>query len=314
MRRSGLAASFNIESSRVGVTRSPERRRASAFLQMNRLAPLAAMRLILPSSRAAVTALLLLACAPSHAIAPFETHLGEAADSFSPVSVMGAGLWRLDSVLTLPGPLGDRLPGHSLATPALLRIGLTQTVEFRAAGGLMPTQTAIESSTDRVRRLHGFTDGSFGAKWRVRGGDAGWLPGVAWLADVETNNGSPAFRGRDFRPSLRATAEWELRRNLSLSVMPGIYRERDDDTGRHYAAGVLAVTLGKAWTPRLRTFVEVAGERLSSEQHGASLVNFDTGLALAFSRALRLDMVVSRHLSGSGSQDVRAGLSTSAQF
>jgi len=147
----------------------------------------------------------------------------------------------------------------------------------------------------------------------VRGGDAGWLPGVAWLADVETTMGSPAFRDRNVRPSLRATAQWALPQQLTLGVMPGLYRDRGDE-GRHYAAGVLAVTLGKSWTPRLQSFVELAGQRLSRSQADESLLNVDTGLAFIASKTLQVDMVVSRSLSGSASQDVRAGLSVSSRF
>ena len=115
------------------------------------------------------------------------------------------------------------------------------------------------------------------------------------------------------RPSLRATAQWELPRQLSLGVMPGVYRDRGDD-GRHYAAGVLAVTLGKSWTPRLQSFVELAGQCLSRAQADASLLNVDTGVAFAASRTLHVDLVVSRSLSGSASQQLRGGLSVSSRF
>jgi hypothetical protein len=164
-----------------------------------------------------------------------------------------------------------------------------------------------------MRRLHGFSDVSLGAQWRVRGGDAGWLPHVAWLADVETTMGSPAFRDGNVRPSLRATAQWALPQDMTLGVMPGLYRDRGDD-GRHYAAGVLAVTLGKSWTPRLQSFVEVAGQTLPGSQAEGSRVNVDTGVAFAASRTLQVDMVVSRSVSGGASQQVRGGLSVSSRF
>jgi hypothetical protein len=95
--------------------------------------------------------------------------------------------------------------------------------------------------------------------------------------------------------------------------MPGLYRDRGDD-GRHFAAGVLAVTLGKSWTPRLQTFVELAGQCLTRAQADASLLNVDTGLAFVASKTLQVDMVVSRSLSGSASQQVRAGFSVSSRF
>ena len=93
--------------------------------------------------------------------------------------------------------------------------------------------------------------------------------------------------------------------------MPGLYRDRGDD-GKHFAAGVLAVTLGKAWTPRLQSFVELAGQRLSRAQTGESLLNVDTGLAFVATKTLQVDVVVSRSLSGNASQEVRGGLSVSS--
>ena len=226
-------------------------------------------------------------------------------------AVIGLGQWQLDPLFPI------LRSGVALDTP--LTAALQSTASIRTTMVLRAAATAdagpapMESALDRVRRLHGFSDVSLGARWRVRGGDAGWLPGVAWLADVETTMGSPAFRGRDFRPSLRATAEWSLPRQMTLGVMPGLYRDRGDD-GRHYAAGVLAVTLGKAWTPRLQSFVELAGQRLSRSQADGSLLDVDTGVAFVASKALQVDLVVSRSLSGNASQALRGGLSVSSRF
>ena len=230
-------------------------------------------------------------------------------------AVIGLGQWQFDPAFpSLPGP--HEHGGSSFASrfAALdVPVNPSQTMQLRAAASGTAVEPPLETANDRLRRLRGFTDVSLGAQWRVRGGDAGWLPGVAWLADVETTMGSPAFRDRNFRPSLRATAQWELPQELSLGVMPGVYRDRGDD-GRHFAAGVLAVTLGKSWTPRLQSFVELAGQCLSRAQADASLLNVDTGVAFVASKTLQVDMVVSRSLSGSASQQVRGGLSVSSRF
>ena len=230
-------------------------------------------------------------------------------------AVIGLGQWQFDPVFPLlPGP-HDRGVSRFTSRFAALDVAAHagQAMELRAAAAGPVVERPLETANDRMRRLRGFSDVSLGARWRVRGGDAGWLPGVAWLADVETTMGSPAFRDRNFRPSLRATAQWELPRQLTLGVMPGVYRDRGDD-GRHFAAGVLAVTLGKAWTPRLQGFVELAGQCLSRSQADASLLNIDTGVAFVASKTLQVDMVVSRSLSGSASQQVRGGLSVSSRF
>ena len=245
--------------------------------------------------------------------------LGEPAaghvDFLDSPAVIGLGQWQFDPVFPLlPGPhshRGSKFTSHFAALD--VPVNASQTMELRAAAAGPAAEPPLESANDRLRRLRGFSDVSLGAKWRVRGGDAGWLPGVAWLADVETTMGSPAFRDRNVRPSLRATAQWTLPREMTLGVMPGVYRDRGDD-GRHYAAGVLAVTLGKSWTPRLQGFVELAGQCLSRAQADASLLNVDTGVAFVASKTLQVDMVVSRSLSGSASQQVRGGLSVSSRF
>ena len=230
-------------------------------------------------------------------------------------AVIGLGQWQFDPVFPLlPGP-HEQAVSRSTSHFASLDVAVDRcrTLALRAVAANPSVERPLETANDRMRRLRGFSDVSLGAQWRVRGGDAGWLPGVAWLADVETTMGSPAFRDRNFRPSLRATAQWDLPRRFTLGVMPGVYRDRGDD-GHHFAAGVLAVTLGKSWTPRLQSFVELAGQRLSRSQADASLLNVDTGVAFVASKTLQVDVVLSRSLSGSASQQVRGGLSVSSRF
>jgi hypothetical protein len=270
-----------------------------------------AMRSFSNAPRAVATALLM---AAAHAEAAGEPALGRV-DFLDSPAVVGLGQWQFDPAFpSLPGPhepAASRFGSHfaALAVP----VNAAHTMELRAEAASSAIEPPLESANDRLRRLHGFSDVSLGAQWRVRGGDAGWLPGVAWLADVETTMGSPAFRDRNFRPSLRATAQWDLPRRFTLGVMPGVYRDRGDD-GRHFAAGVLAVTLGKSWTPRLQSFVELAGQCLSRTQSDASLLNVDTGIAFVASRTLQVHLVVSRSLSGNASQQARGGLSVSSRF
>ncbi|MEO5688811.1 MAG: hypothetical protein ABIR54_15760 [Burkholderiaceae bacterium] len=269
------------------------------------------MRCFNPALRAIAAALLTAAACAGALAEPAGGHL----DFLDSPAVVGGGQWQFDPVFPLlPGPhehAVSRFTSHFATLD--LPVNPSQTMELRAAAASPADELPLETSHDRMRRLRGFSDVSLGAKWRVRGGDAGWLPGVAWLADVETTMGSPAFRDRQVRPSLRATAQWELPAQLTLGVMPGVYRDRGGD-GKHFAAGVMAITLGKSWTPRLQSFVELAGQRLSRSQAGASLLNVDTGVAFSASKTLEMDLVVSRSLSGNAAQQVRGGLSVSSRF
>jgi hypothetical protein len=276
---------------------------------MHRLAGTSTMRAFASIARSlAATLLAAGACVAAHG-EPVAAHV----DFLDSPAVVGLGRWQYDPVFPLPIELHASPVRRVASRFAALDVPVRgQAMELRAATADGTIEQPLESANDRLRRVHGFTDVSLGAQWRVRGGDAGWLPHVAWLADVETT-GSPAFRDRNVRPSLRATAQWELPGQLSVGVMPGVYRDRGDG-GRHYAAGVLAVTLGKSWTPRLQGFVELAGQCLSRAQPDASLLNVDTGMAFAASRTLHVDVVVSRSLSGSVSQQLRGGLSVSSRF
>jgi hypothetical protein len=277
---------------------------------------MSAMRPCLNPSRAIASALLLATtCVEA---APGDPAPGRI-DFLESAAVVGLDQWPIGAVIPSLPALHDNAAARATPRFALhftrivVPVDTRQTLELHAAAAGPAVGPPLESADDRVRRLKGFSDVSLGAQWRVRGGDAGWLPGVAWLADVETTTGSPAFRDRNVRPSLRATARWQLPQQLTLGVMQGLYRDRGDG-GRHYAAGVLAMTLGKSWTPRLQSFVELAGQALSRSQPDASLLDVDTGLAFVASRTLQVDMVVSRSLSGSASQQLRGGLSVSSRF
>jgi hypothetical protein len=232
----------------------------------------------------------------------------------------GAGHLQLAPAWLPAGGLGRLVDGDAQARPTAVRVGLGAGVELRAttiADGERDAPAArpgafgpLAGDPARIRRWHGVADVALGVRWRVRGGDAGWLPGVAWLAEAETPTGGPAFRAADAHPSLRATAAWALPHDWTLALTPGVFRDRDE-AGRHHACGLLAATMGHAWTPRLRGFVELAA-RGGAGGRGAR-TDADMGLAFAATQALQVAAVLSRGLAV-GTPDPRAGLSVSARF
>lgn len=231
----------------------------------------------------------------------------------------GPGLVQVAPAWLSPRSLGRLLADDPRARPTSLRVGLGANVELRAttvdaAPGSPAARPdafgALAADPTGLRRLHAVADVALGVRWRVRGGDAGWLPGVAWLAEAETPTGGPAFRGADAHPSLRATAAWALPDGWTLAVTPGIFRDRADD-GHHHACGLLAATMGRAWTPRLRAFVELAARGASGDR--GARTDADLGLAFSATQALQVAAVLSRGVA-SGTPDPRAGLSVSARF
>jgi hypothetical protein len=73
--------------------------------------------------------------------------------------------------------------------------------------------------------------------------------------------------------------------------MPGIVYDKTN--GARHASGILAAVLGKEWTPRFRSFVEVAAERIASSRHGGSIVTYNTGVAYLLTDNVQIDTAVS---------------------
>jgi len=251
------------------------------------------------------------ACACARARAEDNAIVTDRPDFVESAEVVGLGRFQVEAGLQSERDRGNGAAARTLSTPTLLRLGVSETLELRAGGdGLTHVRAADPAGAPR--RVHGFSDVSFGAKWRVREGDAGGMPGVAWLADLETPIGSKSLRGKGVRPAVRVTAEWALPHDFSIGVMPGVFLDRNDD-GKRYAAGVLAVTLGKGLGSHLDAFVEVAGERLAAQRNGGSSVTFDTGLAWRATDSLQLDLAFAHGLSAAA-PDFRGGLGVSARF
>jgi hypothetical protein len=199
-------------------------------------------------------------------------------------AVVGKGRFQLEtSVAAETNKADDGSKTTTRMTPTLLRYGLTDNTELR-----LETDGFMRDGTD-----HGFSDVSLGLKWHTHDGDeASGKPAIAWLFHADLDSGSQPFRGHGVRPSVRMVAEWELPHDLSLGVMPGVLRDTNED-GQHFVAGIFAVTFGKGWTDNFRTFIEVAGQQLTSKKNGGSVVTYDTGMAYMLSPTMQIDAAVS---------------------
>jgi hypothetical protein len=223
--------------------------------------------------------------------------------------VVGARRFQLETGVASDRRTHDGVRVRTLTTPTLFRYGLGDTTELR----LETDGWTRERTRDGVASYteHGRSDLSLGIKWHVLDG-AGTTPGVAWLLHVDTATGSRPFRGAGLRPSLRAAIEWDLPEEFSLGLMPGVYVDRND-AGRRFAGGIFAMTLGKEWSPRWHSFLEVAGQQLASRRDGGSVVTLDTGLAFVATPALQFDIEASRGLSDAA-PDLTSGLGVSIKF
>lgn len=207
-------------------------------------------------------------------------------------AVVGKGRFQIETGFTRERMDEDGTRVRATSTPTLLRFGISDSWELRAETDGHSRVTVDDASANLHQRLTGMNDVSFGAKWHMKDEDGSGGSSVAWLLHADVDTGSRELRGNGVRPSLRVVAEWELPHDVSLGVMPGVVFEKNDD-GRRYTAGIAALTLGKGWTDRLRTFVELAGQELTSERNGGSQVTYDAGATYLITEDVQVDMSLS---------------------
>lgn len=207
---------------------------------------------------------------------------------------VGPGRWQIETSVAW-----DSLDGvHTYSTPTLFRRGLGERWELR-----LETDGFLHVRGDGPDQS-GMADLSIGAKYHFADA-SGAIPSTALLLHADLATGARAFRGHGVRPSLRLVAEWDLSETVSLGLMPGLIRD-DDGSGRDFTAGIFGAVLGKAWTPRWRTFVELAMPQIASDRNGGTQSQVDVGSAWLLDDNTQLDAVYSRGLDADSPDDAFA--------
>jgi len=238
------------------------------------------------------TLLCLMMCSAARAEEPIATDRPDFVESSDTV---GRGRFQIETSIAFERDRRADFSSRVRSTPTLLRYGVSEDWELRLESDGAIRQRLNESGIGSRQR--GTADLAVGAKWHWRDGDeASGAPGLAWLVHVDLDSGSAAYRGQGLRPSLRMVAEWELAGGWSAGLMPGIYRDRNEN-GKHFTGAILAAVLGKSLTEQLRGFVELSGQQLTSEKNGGKLITFDTGLAYLLTNTLQLDLALARGLN-----------------
>jgi hypothetical protein len=184
---------------------------------------------------------------------------------------------------------------RTLSTPALLRIGVHEAVELRIETDGRTIVHAVDPASGRTAATAGYADTAFGFKWHLADQD-GARPAVGIIGEVTLPTGSAAVRGSGARPVLNLPLEWDLPQGWSLAVMPGAGRDSDDNRAR-YGYGVLAASLGRAFTERLHGFAEVAAPRIAGAAHGGTQLVADAGLTWLVNKDCQLDAMVMHGLN-----------------
>ena len=226
--------------------------------------------------------------------------------------VVGAGRIQIEFGLQSEHDTANSIKTKTRTTPTLLRFGLSDSLELRVETDGR-TSSRVQDATGLQTREGGWADASIGLKWHMADGDeTKGVPGMAWLVHLDGDTGSASLRGQGWRPSLRFVAEWDLPNDMSIGVMPGVAASTNAN-GKSFAAGILAVTVGKAWTPAWRSYVELAGQQIASAANGGSVVTFDTGLTYLVNDSLQLDLSLARGLTHE-SPRLAWGLGASVRF
>lgn len=236
-------------------------------------------------------------CAPAAWAADTESDkiVTDRPDFVESSDVVGKGRFQVETSVALERNKNDGVRERSFSTPTLLRIGAGERWELRVeTDGRQVSRTDDLDSGSHVTE-RGYADTSLGVKWHLAD-QADAMPSLGLLAHVDLDSGSAGFRGNGKRPSLRVSAEWDLPDEFALGVMPGLIRDQADD-GRHFTAGIFGIVLGKEWTPRWRSFIEVAAPQIARARDGGNIVTFDVGAAYLLTERCQLDTAVSRGLN-----------------
>lgn len=208
--------------------------------------------------------------------------------------VVGRGRVQLETSIQRERQHDDGVRTTVLATPTLLRIGLDERTELRIEtdGVVRADSTPDGGAATRVR---GGADTAIGIKWHAADED-GNAPSLGVLLHADLPSGARSLRGSGVRPSLRVAAEWTLAGGLSFGMMPGVGTD-NDERGARRGYGILAATLGKAFDPRLRGFVELAAPRIARAARGGTEASLDTGLAWLVNDDVQLDTMFAHGLN-----------------
>ncbi len=170
---------------------------------------------------------------------------------------------------TLPTPTSVaarpiRVERASVSAPAAqLQIVDGQSVELHADGLPDPNAPTRDPLAPVVPRAVNPAAVAVGARWGAQDRiPAPVLSSLSWTASADVLAGAPAARASAVRRSLRLSAQWDSLDDLTLGLTPGVQRG-GGTFFEHYIAGLQASTVDPKKEARWRSFLEVAGEKLT---------------------------------------------------
>lgn len=214
-------------------------------------------------------------------------HMATAAEAES--DVMGKGNTQLEFKL---GTSRDRVASfHESSTPFVARIGVSDVAEIRVV-----TSGYLKSKVDGVT-TSGMSDINLGLRYRTQELDekTGAI-GMAWQLEQGLPTGAAAFRSSGGSTAVKFTAEMALPSDMSFGIQPGLIRIKNED-GKWYVAPSLSLTLGKNWTSKMRSVVELIAPQVTSKTNGGNLTFVNFGTTYRLTDMFELEAVYARSLN-----------------
>ena len=261
----------------------------------------------IPHAACAVVALL--AC--SHVLAAADDQYAPASPVAAPTGFVAAARKLIDDTLeterAVVSVLRENVVSRVMATSWRLSLGSPYLTRATALVSRAPVPN--DFSDDAAVAATEPTDLSLGARWRVVHGDVNsHVPSAAWMPDLQNADAHNAA----LRPTMSLSGEWALPNDFSLGLMPGMAVDYSMQ-GRRQATGTFAVTLGKAWSPQWRTFVDMARDRVATMQIAGVSTSMDAGLTFVATPSTQIDFAVTRGISDTA-PPFQAGVGVSSSF
>jgi hypothetical protein len=180
---------------------------------------------------------------------------------------------------------------HTIFIPTLIRIGVDNHWEVRIEGNTF-TRVVTFNPTDVTSQSSGFAPVSLGIKYHIYDFKGAHQTSLGTIVRVFPAWGSGDFRPHHVTGDVRLAVDWDFVQRLKLSLNPNVGVGRyEDDQGRIFTAGLLAVTLNYLPTKKLNPFIDV-GLQTPEKSNGRSSLILDTGVAYIIGRNLQLDASV----------------------
>jgi hypothetical protein len=223
-----------------------------------------------------------------HALEELETDRPDITESSS---VVGAGLWQLETGVLFQSDRTDPVTAHDTSLPnVLMRIGVNSRLELRIGGEGFLSESL---STPGSEMATGGSDLELGLKYKfVDQSRAGVDISVIPIISIPT--GSDGFTTGGYDPTVKLVLARDLPRGFGLGGNL-IFASITEDSHR-FTQTSMSVSLGHDLAAGWGGFWELYGASALSRDGGRAWL-FDTGVTHTFGKNVQIDVSVGRGLT-----------------